>query len=64
MSIEVRPVGDPKNQADPMLRSHMRDFLVEQRARWGESRPARCQATYAVAASSNLRSRAAGPTSR
>jgi len=30
MSIEVRPVGDPKNQAGPVIRSHMRDFLVEQ----------------------------------
>src|SRR6266496_1728548 len=30
MSIEVRPVGDPRNQAGPAIRSHMRDFLVEQ----------------------------------
>ena len=30
MSIEVRPVGDPRNQAGPVIRSHMRDFLVEQ----------------------------------
>jgi hypothetical protein len=29
VSIEVRPVGDPKNQAGPVLRSHMRDYLVE-----------------------------------
>jgi hypothetical protein len=30
LSIEVRPVGDPNKQAGPVLRSHMRDFLVEQ----------------------------------
>jgi hypothetical protein len=26
----VKPVGDPQHQAGPVLRSHMRDFLVEQ----------------------------------
>jgi HEAT repeat protein len=30
LSIEVKPVGDPQHQAGPVLRSHMRDFLVEQ----------------------------------
>jgi len=48
MSIEVRPVGDPKNQADPMLRSHMRDFLVEQLRPLGDVSPDEGQATYAV----------------
>jgi hypothetical protein len=48
MSIEVRPVGDPKNQADPMLRSHMRDFLVQQLRPLGDVSPDEGQATYAV----------------
>jgi HEAT repeat protein len=30
LAIEVKPVGDPQHQAGPVLRSHMRDFLVEQ----------------------------------
>jgi hypothetical protein len=30
LAIEVRPVGDPSHHAGPLLKSHMRDFLVEQ----------------------------------
>jgi len=36
LSFEVRPVGDPRNQAGPVLRSHMRDFLVQQLRPIGE----------------------------
>ena len=48
LSIEVKPVGDPEQQAGPMLRSHMRDFLVEQLRPLGDVSPAEGQATYAV----------------
>jgi hypothetical protein len=48
LSIEVRPVGDPKNQAGPLLRSHMRDFLVEQLRPLGAVSAEETQATYAV----------------
>jgi len=48
-SIEVRPVGDPHNQAGPLLRSHMRDFLVEQLRPLGDVSAEESQAaTYAV----------------
>jgi hypothetical protein len=48
MSIEVRPVGDPRNQAGPVLRSHMRDFLVEQLRPLGDVSAEETQPTYAV----------------
>ena len=48
VSFEVRPVGDPRNQADPMLRSHMRDFLLQQLRPVGNVEPPEGQATYAV----------------
>lgn len=48
VSFEVRPVGDPRNQADPMLRSHMRDFLVQQLRPVGNVEPPEGQATYAI----------------
>jgi hypothetical protein len=48
LSFEVRPVGDPRNQADPVLRSHMRDFLVQQLRPVGDIAPQEGQATYAV----------------
>ena len=51
MSIEVRPIGDPKNQAGPVIRSHMRDFLVEQLRPLGDVSADEGQATtYAVGA--------------
>ena len=48
LSFEIRPVGDPRNQADPLLRSHMRDFLMQQLRPVGDVAPAEGQATYAV----------------
>jgi hypothetical protein len=48
LSIEVRPVGDPGRQAGPLLRSHMRDFLLEQLRPLGEVSAEDGQATYAV----------------
>jgi hypothetical protein len=48
LSIEVRPVGDPEQKADPMLRSHMRDFLVEQLRPLGDVSANEGQGTYAV----------------
>lgn len=48
MSIEVRPVGDPGHQAGPVLKSHMRDFIVERLRPLGDVSPAEGQATYAV----------------
>jgi len=49
MSIEVRPVGDPRNQAGPVIRSHMRDFLVEQLRPLGDvSADEGASTTYAV----------------
>ena len=49
LSIEVRPVGDPGHQAGPVLRSHMRDFLVEQLRPLGDVGPINGgQANYAV----------------
>jgi hypothetical protein len=51
MTIEVRPIGDPKNQAGPVIRSHMRDFLVEQLRPLGDDTAEETQATtYAVGA--------------
>jgi len=44
LAIEVRPVGDPAHQAGPVLRSHMRDFLVEQLRPLGDVSPAEGQA--------------------
>jgi hypothetical protein len=48
LSFEIRPVGDPRNQADPLLRSHMRDFLVQQLRPIGDVAPPDGQATYAI----------------
>jgi HEAT repeats len=48
LSIDVRPVGDPRHQADPLLRSHMRDFIVEQLRPLGDISPTEGRGTYAV----------------
>src|SRR5262245_4116078 len=48
LSIEVRPVGDPEQKAGAVLRSHMRDFLVEQLRPLGDVSANEGQATYAV----------------
>jgi hypothetical protein len=49
-SFEVRPVGDPHNQAGPVLRSHMRDFLVEQLRPLGDvyAEEGQAAANYAI----------------
>jgi HEAT repeat protein len=48
LSIAVKPVGDPQHQAGPVLRSHMRDFLVEQLRPLGTVSPDEDHATYAI----------------
>jgi hypothetical protein len=48
VSFEVRPVDDPRNQAGAVLRSHMRDFIVEQLRPLGDVSPAEGHSTYAV----------------
>jgi hypothetical protein len=47
-SFEVKPVGDPEHRAGPVLRSHMRDFLVDQLRPFGDVTPPENQGTYAV----------------
>jgi hypothetical protein len=47
-SFEVKAVGDPEHRAGPALRSHMRDFLVDQLRPFGDVSPAENQGTYAV----------------
>jgi len=48
LTFEVRPVGDPRNQAGPVLRSHMRDFLLQQLRPIGDVSPEDGRATYAI----------------
>ncbi|HEY7375897.1 MAG TPA: HEAT repeat domain-containing protein [Polyangia bacterium] len=52
LAIEVRPVGDPSHHAGALLKSHMRDFLVEQLRPLGDvsanDNVDEKQATYAV----------------
>jgi hypothetical protein len=47
-SFEVKPVGDPGQRAGPALRSHMRDFLVDQLRPYGDVTPAERSGTYAI----------------
>lgn len=47
-SFEVKAVGDPEHRAGPALRSHMRDFLVDQLRPFGEVDPSAHQGMYAV----------------
>jgi hypothetical protein len=47
-SFEVKAVGDPEHRAGPALRSHMRDFLVDQLRPFGDVAPLENQGTYAV----------------
>jgi hypothetical protein len=47
-SFDVKPVGDPQRKAGPALRSHMRDFLVDQLRPFGDVAPSEQQATYAI----------------
>jgi hypothetical protein len=47
-SFEIKPVGDPQKRADPALRSHMRDFLVDQLRPYGDVAPGERLGTYAI----------------
>jgi hypothetical protein len=47
-SFEIKPVGDPEHRAGQALRSHMRDFLVDQLRPFGQTDPAAHQGTYAI----------------
>ena len=47
-SFEVKGMGDPGHQAGPALRSHMRDFVVDQLRPFGDVSPPENQGTYAV----------------
>jgi hypothetical protein len=47
-SFDVKPVGDPDRQAGPALRSHMRDFLVDQLRPFGDVAFGEHPATYAI----------------
>jgi hypothetical protein len=47
-SFEVKEVGDPERRAGPALRSHMRDFLVDQLRPYGDVAPAERSGTYAI----------------
>ncbi len=47
-SFEVKEMGDPQHRAGPVLRSHMRDFLVDQLRPIGEVSPADSRGTYAI----------------
>jgi hypothetical protein len=47
-SFEIKAVGDPEHHAGPALRSHMRDFLVDQLRPFGEIDPSDHRGMYAV----------------
>jgi hypothetical protein len=47
-SFEVKAVGDPEHRAGPALRSHMRDFIIDQLRPFGDVDPLENQGTYAV----------------
>jgi hypothetical protein len=47
-SFEVKQMGDPQRRAGPVLRSHMRDFLVDQLRPFGDVSPGDNRGTYAV----------------
>lgn len=48
LSFEVKNVGDRSRHAGPVLRSHMRDFLVARLRPFGDVTPAEHQGMYAV----------------
>jgi HEAT repeats len=48
MSFEVKGVGDRSQRAGPALRSHMRDFLIDQLRPFGDVSPHEHQGDYAV----------------
>jgi HEAT repeats len=47
-SFEIKAVGDPEHRAGPALRSHMRDFLVDQLRPFGDIDPSEHRGTYAI----------------
>jgi len=47
-SFEIKAVGDPDHHAGPALRSHMRDFLVDQLRPFGDIDPSEHRGMYAV----------------
>jgi hypothetical protein len=47
-SFDVKPVGDPEHKAGPALRSHMRDFLVDQLRPFGDVAFSEHPAMYAI----------------
>ena len=47
-SFEIKAVGDPEHHAGPALRSHMRDFLVDQLRPFGDVDPIEHHGMYAV----------------
>jgi hypothetical protein len=47
-SFEIKAVGDPEHRAGPALRSHMRDFLVDQLRPFGDIEPGEHHGTYAI----------------
>lgn len=48
LSFEVKPMADKTNRAGNALRSHMRDFMLEQLRPFGDVNPAEHQGMYAV----------------
>ena len=47
-SFEIKEVGDPERRAGPALRSHMRDFLLDQLRPYGDVTPGERLGTYAI----------------
>ena len=47
-SFDVKPIGDPEHKAGPALRSHMRDFLVDQLRPFGDVAFSERPAMYAI----------------
>jgi hypothetical protein len=47
-SFDVKPVADPQHKAGPALRSHMRDFLLDQLRPFGDVAFREHPATYAI----------------
>jgi hypothetical protein len=48
LSFEIKAMGDPDRQAGPVMRSHMRDFLIDRLRPFGDVASGQQQGTYAV----------------
>jgi HEAT repeats len=48
LSFEIKPMGDQTKRAGPALKSHMRDFIVDQLRPFGDVSPHENEGTYAV----------------